>query len=110
MKIYQIHEHKGEWEDYRDRIIGSYLKRERAEEEILKAEMNERKLRERYERCIDCPFVEDYVTDIKTLLAEYPDYCTEAKLESGDYGISCENYYVHFYDADFEIEEVEVIE
>ena len=33
MTIYQLHEYSGEWEDYRDRIIGSYLRKERAEEE-----------------------------------------------------------------------------
>ena len=41
MKIYQLHKHGGEWEDYRDVIIGSYLRKERAEEEKLKAEKEE---------------------------------------------------------------------
>ena len=31
MKIYQVHKYSGEYEDYRDQIIGSYLRRERAE-------------------------------------------------------------------------------
>lgn len=30
MTIYQIHEYSGEYEDYRDYIVGSYLNREKA--------------------------------------------------------------------------------
>ena len=33
MKIYQLHKYGGELEDYRNYIIGSYLHKERAEEE-----------------------------------------------------------------------------
>ena len=36
MKIYQLHEYSGEYEDFSDRIIGSYLRKERAEEEKAK--------------------------------------------------------------------------
>lgn len=32
--IYQIHEMSGEYEDYRDTIVGSYLRKDRAEEVI----------------------------------------------------------------------------
>ena len=36
MKIYQLHKFGGEWEDSYDYIIGSYLRKERAEEETMK--------------------------------------------------------------------------
>ena len=38
MTIYQIHEYNGEWDDFTDRIIGSYISKERAEEEKFKFE------------------------------------------------------------------------
>ena len=110
MKIYQLHEYGGGWEDSYDRIIGSYLRRERAEEEKIKAEIKETELMEHGQRCKYCPFIEEIFIDLESLTSEYPDYCKEAKLENGDYGINCENYYVHWDESSFGIEEVEVEE
>ena len=113
MKIYQLHKYGGEWEDSFDFIIGSYLRRERAEEEKAKAEAEEKELREHFKRCFDCPYTEDFedgFVDVNVLVSENPNYCNKAKLESGDYGISCENSYYHWDEATFEIEEVEVEE
>lgn len=113
MKIYQLHEYSGEWEDYRDRIIGSYLRKERAEEEKAKAEAREKELIEHSEKCSNCPYTEDFedgFVDVNVLISENPNYCNKAKLESGDYGISCENSYYHWNEATFQIEEVEVEE
>lgn len=108
MKIYQLHEYSGEWEDYRDRIIGSYLRKERAEEEKIGAEAREKELIECSHRCVNCPFLEEDFKNLNDLLSEYPDYCTEAKLEETDYGIDCENYHIHWDESTFEILEVEV--
>lgn len=110
MKIYQLHKYSGEWEDFHDYIIGSYLKKERAEEEKKKAEAEEKELIERSHRCANCPFLEEDFKNLNDLLSEYPDYCTEAKLEDEDYGIDCENYYTHWDESTFEILEVEVEE
>lgn len=49
MKIYQLHEYKGEWEDFRDIIIGSYLRKQRAEEELAKDEAEEPDMEEMQE-------------------------------------------------------------
>ena len=57
MKIYQLHEYGGEWEDSYDYIIGSYLRKERAEEEKIKAEVKDNKLVEHSNRCWACPFI-----------------------------------------------------
>lgn len=112
MKIYQLHEYSGEWEDYRDRIIGSYLRKERAEEEMARAESKEKELLERGRKCANCPFLEfeDTWTDVGKLLSEYPDYCQDAKLEDTEYGINCSNYYYKWDDATFDVVEVEVEE
>lgn len=44
MTIYQIHEHSGECENYRDYIVGTYLHKEKAVakmEELQRTEKNE---------------------------------------------------------------------
>lgn len=106
MKIYQLHEYSGEWEDYRDRIIGSYLRKERAEEEKAKAEAKEKELVEQSNKCDDCPYLYDaYITNEELL-----SYCSKAKLEEDDDDINCANYYSHWDEATFEIKEVEVEE
>lgn len=110
MKIYQLHEHSGEYEDYRDRIIGSYLKRERAEEEKAKAEAKEEELSERGRKCNRCPFLENPFAKVDDLIDIHSHYCSEAKLEDGEWGIYCDNYCSHWDEASFKIEEVEVEE
>lgn len=111
MKIYQLHEHSGEYEDYRDRIVGSYLRKERAEEEKIKSETKEKEMTEHSKRCLNCPFVEfDDTVNINDLLIKYPNYCSESKLRKDEYGIECDNYYTHWDRATFKIEEVEVEE
>ena len=111
MTIYQLHEYSGEWEDFRDRIIGSYLRKERAEEEKNKAETKEKELIECSKRCAKCSFLRNNFDSINDFLSKHPNYCKEAKLEEDeDYGIYCANYYHHLYEASFEIKEVEVEE
>lgn len=110
MKIYQLHKYSGEWEDFRDIIIGSYLRRERAEEEKTKAETKEEILIEHNDRCADCPFLYASMAAIDGLIEEYPNYCNEAKLHEDEYGIDCDNYYSHWTESTFEIKEIEVEE
>lgn len=108
MKIYQLHKYGGEWEDYRDRIIGSYLHKDRAEEEMAKAEAKENELREQSDKCSDCPYLHDaYLTNDELL-----SYCSKAKLEKNEYDndMDCQNYTTHWDDNYFKIKEVEVIE
>lgn len=112
MKIYQLHEYSGEWEDFRDHIRGSYLRKERAEEEKVKAEEFEKILVERSDRCNKCPFI-DYdnaFLKINELIQKCSDYCSLVELEETDYGINCQNYYHCWDESTFEIKEVEVEE
>ena len=108
MKIYQLHKYSGEWEDFRDHIIGSYLRKERAKEEKAKSEAREKELVEQSNKCDACPYLYDsYITNEKLL-----SYCTKAKLEKNEYGddMDCVNYSTHWDEATFKIEEVEVEE
>lgn len=108
MIIYQLHKTGGQWEDYFDYIIGSYLRKERAEEEKIKAEVEEKELIEQGNKCNNCQLIGHHFASIDDLLVKYP--CSEAKLEETDYGIQCANYCSHWDDASFRIEEVEVEE
>ena len=115
MKIYQLHEYGGEYEDSYDRIIGSYLRKERAEEEKAKAEVKEKELREHHNRCSRCPLIDDDcecdpAVSIEELLNQHVYYCNEPKLYKHEYGVDCENYYLHWDESRFYIKEVEVEE
>lgn len=111
MRIYQLHECGGEYEDYHDYIIGSYLRSERAEEEKVKVEAKEKMRMKHHKRCINCPFIElDTSVNIDELLIENPYYCEEARLKMEEYGVDCENYYLHWDECSFYIEEIEVEE
>lgn len=110
MKIYQLHKYGGEWEDHFDYIIGSYLHKERAEEEMLKAKSKEEELSERGRKCNRCPFLEHPFANLDDMIVKHSHYCSEAKLENSKWGIDCENYCSQWDEAFFKIEEVEVEE
>lgn len=109
MTIYQLHKYSGEYDDFRDYIIGSYLRKERAEEEKIEAEAKERELIEHSERCENCPFLESSLA-IDKLLSMYQDYCSETELEEDECGIRCDNYIRFWDESTFEIKEIEIEE
>lgn len=108
MKIYQLHKYGGEWEDAYDHIIGSYMGKERAEEEKAKAEAEEHELKEWSNKCDDCPYLYDSFLTNDELLS----YCSRAKLEKNEYDddVDCQNYTIYWFESYFRIEEVEVEE
>lgn len=111
MKIYQLHKIGGLWEDSYDYIIGSYLRKERAEEELGKAKAKEEKLMLKSGQCEMCPFVGEEKCELDNLLSKYYDYCSDMKLsEDDDPYLYCENKYYHWDNSFFEITEVEVEE
>ena len=114
MKIYQLHEYSGCYEDFHDYIIGSYLKKERAEEEKVKAEAKEKELLMHSKKCNNCPFLDmDSLSKLDDTISLHPDYCSKMALEESEGDIYCGNYYCYFPDLDgatFEVREVEVEE
>ena len=110
MKIYQLHKYGGEWEDYRDYIIGSYLHKERAEEAMAKAKNQELQKQLLAKQCTECPY-HAYIEDNKTLADLMRQYCDHSDIHCDDEGeLFCKNFYCHWIDNDFNIKEVEVIE
>ena len=116
MFIYQLHKYGGEYEDAYNVIIGSYLREDRAAEEKLRAEKEERELRNQHEKCRYCVFKSDGSMNIEYLLNTYSAYCDKAKLVKDcvtfcdKEWINCENSYYHWDDSLFYIEKVEVEE
>lgn len=118
MKIYQIHEHSGEWEDYRDRIVGSYLLKDKAEAEMERFIEEENK-NKRCKNCplyfcsadcdLDCECGSDECNEYK--IEETKKYCEDYEIyKDEDNEYECDNYISSFYDCRYNIEEVEVIE
>ena len=108
MKIYQIHKYEGEYEDYTDTIVSSYLDYNKALSEKERLEQEELSLREQGRKCVKCPFINCLNT--KRIVDKYTDYCEFPLLKKTKWGVGCNNYKPHWDNATFEIVEVEVIE
>ena len=65
---------------------------------------------ERGRKCNRCPFLERPFAKIDDMIIKHSHYCSEAKLAKNSWGTYCENYYGHWDEAHFKIEEVEVEE
>ena len=108
MKIYQLHKYGGEWDDSFDDIIGSYFLKIRAEEEMAKAEIKDKMDKELSRHCSNCPLVDGYGFDDKTV-KQCEEYCDRFEIVNmGDDGFDCSNYTTHWDEVHFRIEEVEV--
>ena len=107
MKIYQIHETGGEWEDKYDMIAGSYLNARKAEIECQKLQVEEDKRVERAQKCNDCPLYGSWEPLSEQVIEAAKRYCPYY-VSIGDG--RCSN---HEYDLEasyFDVQEVEVIE
>lgn len=121
MKIYQIHEYGGEWEDRFDYIVKSYLSKEKADAEMEQLKSDEELAR----KCNSCP-----LHFCPTECDGKCDQCSERSIERAkqycdryepfdedkynpeeyDRDDKCINYDYHMDDHFFRIEEVDVIE
>lgn len=110
MKIYQLHELFGEYEDFEDNIIGTYAKMERAEEERQKAIAREKEDMKHSDKCWHCPVYnfENLHRDIETVKGTFGFYCD--KVQNIDESGNCKNYYIKHETSLFQIAEVIVEE
>lgn len=111
MKIYQIHKYGGDWEDYRDYIVGTYILYEKANTEMERLDKEEQKLR----MCKSCPLYfcpdncnHDCEDCFDYRVKKVKEYCD--RYEPNEDKDACANRYFSFYDNNFRIEEVDVIE
>lgn len=110
MLIYQIHEYGGQWEDSFDRIVGTYLHKDRAELEMQKLVDAEKICQELYEKCQNCPIgdldlQEDTFEEMRHACSTY---CGHSQIYEEQYGCGCENEAVWREEAYYYIEEVDV--
>lgn len=112
MKIYQIHEYSGEYEDYRDHIVGSYLNKEKAIAKMEEFQRIEAERQTKTKLCSSCPLEDiEVISDCFYVVAtRCAEYCQDAKITEDRYGYDCENYCSYWDEATYEIKEVEVIE
>lgn len=112
MTIYQIHEHSGEYEDYRDRIVGSYLNEEKARVRKEELEHIEAERQIKATHCSLCPIDDEDVMDdiFEVAVKKCSMYCSDAQIKEEPYGYECKNYCCSWDEATYKIEEVEVIE
>jgi hypothetical protein len=112
MKIYQIHEYSGEYECYRDYIVGSYLNEEKAIAKMEELQRIEVERRVKIDHCSLCPILDsDVIADTFDMIVKRCSmYCRDAKITEDRFGYDCENYCDYWDEATYEIKEVEVIE
>ena len=93
MKIYQIHETSGQWEDYRDYIVGTYLYKDKAESEMKKLVEKEQIRQKQYDHCRNCPIGDlDLQEDTFEVMRDAcRKYCNHSQIYEELYGFGCEN-------------------
>lgn len=98
MKIYQVHEYSGSYEDFFDYIIGSFIHRENAEDLVMTKEAEQFGNRRRAKRCYKC------------ISHNYKPKKSCYKPDKSDYGEDCDNYYQCYDDYRYDIKEVEILD
>jgi hypothetical protein len=115
MKIYQIHEHSGEWEDYTNVILESYFDKDVAEARLSQLEDKERNKQRARTRCAECPVnspdFEAYKSENDVEIAA-KEYCVDIpQFKTSVYHCECENneMYNYYDECTYTISEVEVL-
>ena len=112
MIIYQIHEYSGDYEDYRDYIVGSYLNKEKAMVKMEELQCIETEKRDKSDHCSLCPICDEDIMDddFDMAVKRCSRYCRDAKITEDRFGYDCKNYRSHWDETTYEIKEVEVEE
>ena len=109
MKIYQIHKYGGEWEDAYDDIVGSYLRKERAEAAMAEKHASDRRDQEYAEHCAMCPYWNCEDEDNAELRDKILAYCDHSDIHcDDDGGLICNASHLLYDYSSLRIEEVEV--
>lgn len=121
MKVYQIHEYGGDWDDKYDYISSTYLNENKAIVEKEKLEAQEG-IAAKCDACplntcpedcnLDCSKCtqEDGIARAKASCGRCDIETIEDENSSDGYYVYCKNKLIHFDDGYFRIEEVDVIE
>lgn len=112
MKIYQIHESWGMYDDYTDWIVGSYLNKKKAIVKMEEFKRINKEKRAQCDRCLECPLweVDNDSDGLNSVIKKCSKHCSKAKIIKDPYGYDCDNYQGCYEERDYIIEEVEVEE
>ena len=112
MKVYQIHEFGGQWEDSYDYIVGTYLYKDRAQSVMQKLVDVEESYQKRYENCQNCPIgdLDLNAGNLEDMKHACSTYCMHSQIEKDLYGFFCNNEESYKDDNHYRIDEIEVIE
>lgn len=83
MKIYQIHEIRGQYTDYCDTIVGTYLNKETARRELFRLCRKVEESKKMAQRCSKCPW---YLDDQVPPVVYCPGFSEDLDTED------CKNY------------------
>lgn len=117
MKIYQIHEYGGFWEDAFDFIISSYVSEEKAKNELKRLTKEEECWRNMSTKCSRCPLwsyngeQKDAEKKAKLYCDKYEPFDVDKHYQNEGYeSEKCINLHLARENSSYRIEEVEVIE
>lgn len=117
IKIYQLHQYIGEWDELSSCVVGSYLHKERAEEEKKIREEKVRKHIEQAELCENCPLLDVLSgglskSEIESTSEKCKKHCGLFEQVIDDGILDCKNWVSgsFFGFPSFVIEEIEVEE
>lgn len=109
MTVYLVMEAFGEYEDYRERIIGAFLDREKAEKLIAKKKEQNEQDYAQWKKCSNCPaYWYNRLDDLS--YCEHLASCRIAIDEDGDEQVDCFEYISYFDSCSYWITELKVTE
>lgn len=110
MIIYQLHETSGEYEDYMDRIVGSYIRLERAKEEKMRYEKESAERILNFRHCMGCPYINEDLEN-EEMIKHMNTYCDHSKICCDENGEPlCANYTGWLDECNYYLITVEVME
>lgn len=111
MTVYQIHEYTGEYEDFVDRIVATYLDPDKAQDDMYKRRKAVEDLDKASAKCACCPTrtlsCEDVTED---LLKDIKRYCSKFEKIEQDDELDCKNFFEVWDIPSYKIRAEEVID
>lgn len=113
MVVYQVRKCGGEWEEYTDTVVGTYLHKKDAEARLKECKATEAKEQEKTAKCRACPYMcYDDIASPTISALKRETFMRKAKLYCADFVAGDSGCYsgCYGYCYAFNITEVEVIE
>lgn len=111
MTVYQIHEYTGEYEDFVDRIVATYLDPDKAQADMNKRRKAAEDLDKASAKCACCPTATLYYEDVtEDLLQSIKRYCSKFEKIDQDDEFDCKNFFEAWDIPSYKIRAEEVID